>query len=78
MRVEVLNGTRVMLEHVITNFIVSGEIKVTEIVEEEKIPAIKLAIKNVGDQKLTPIKEFLGENYSFGEIRAVLADMKRA
>jgi ATP-dependent DNA helicase RecQ len=66
------------IEGHLSEFILSGEIKVTEIVEEEKIPAIKLAIKNVGDQKLTPIKEFLGENYSFGEIRAVLADMKRA
>ena len=65
------------IEGHLSEFILSGEIKVTEIVEENKIPAIKLAIKNVGDQKLTPIKEFLGENYSFGEIRAVIAEMKR-
>jgi hypothetical protein len=29
----------------------------------------------VGQSKLTPIKEFLGEEYGFTEIRYVIADM---
>ncbi len=65
------------IEGHLADFIQSGEIKVTEIVEPPKITKIKLAIQNVGDEKLTPIKIFLGENYSYGEIKAVIAEIAR-
>lgn len=35
------------------------------------------AIKKIGDQSLTPIKEYLGDNYSYNEIRLVRAWYRR-
>jgi len=35
------------------------------------------AIESYGDDRLGPLKEVLGENYSYGEIRAVVAWMNR-
>ncbi|MBN8703433.1 MAG: DNA helicase RecQ [Bacteroidetes bacterium] len=56
----------------------SGQINVAELVAPEKIQAIQdVVTKNTFD-RLSPIKEILGENYSYAEIKAVLADMKRA
>ena len=40
----------------------------------EKIDAIQDAVLMFKDEEaLTPVKEYLGDNYSWGEIRAVLA-----
>jgi len=59
-------------EHLI-GFITTGDIRVTEFVSQDKIPAITNAIKNATDTKLTHLKEILGDNYSYNEIKAVVA-----
>ncbi len=62
------------IEGHIARFIAIGEVLVTELVSNEKIAVIREAIVQHGESGwLSPIKEALGENYSFGEIRAVLA-----
>ena len=38
---------------------------------------IKTAIEKVGTGKLTPIKEELGDNFSWDEIKLVLAMLKK-
>jgi ATP-dependent DNA helicase RecQ len=53
-------------------FVMKGELEVTELVIKSKIPAIEKAIAQCGDQALTPIKEALGEGFSYGEIKAVI------
>ncbi len=53
-------------------FIPTGEIMVTDLVAPEKIPVIKAAIRKIGGNAAAPIKEALGEDYTFGEIRAVM------
>lgn len=58
-------------------FIQSGELEVTEIVNEGKIPAIKDAVESYGQERLTPLKEVLGDNYTYGEIKAVIGWMNR-
>ncbi len=59
-------------------FIPTGEVKLTEIVPEEKIETIKNAILELNaEQGIGPIKEYLGEDFSYGEIRAVIADFMR-
>lgn len=54
-------------------YIQSGKLSIEKIVEERKIGVIQEAISSVGGHMLTPIKEFLGTGYSFGEIRLVMA-----
>ena len=66
------------IETHLVRFIPTGEIKLTEIVQADKIETIRNAvIKLNAEQGIGPIKEFLGEDYSYGEIRAVVADFMR-
>lgn len=56
----------------LASFIPTGEIELKELVPEEKIEAIRTAIRELGNTTINAIKSKLGENYTFGEIRAVL------
>ena len=68
--------TRSTIEIHLVRFIPSGEIALDDLVPTGKIEPIKEAITKFKDLgALSPIKESLGENYSYGEIRAVLATM---
>lgn len=68
--------TRSTIETHLIRFIPSGEIQLEDIVQRNKIEPIKQAIIEFSDiGALSPIKESLGENFSYGEIRAVLATM---
>jgi ATP-dependent DNA helicase RecQ len=63
------------VENHLARFIPTGEIALTDLVPEDKIEPIRDAIiKFQGVGALSPIKEYLGEFYTYGEIRAVLAD----
>jgi len=62
------------IETHLTSFIASGEIDILEIVPAGKLDII---LKTIGDMNLeghatSPVKEKLGNDYSHGEIRAVL------
>ncbi len=66
------------IETHLVKFIPTGEVKLTEIVPEEKIETIRNAVIELNAENgIGPIKEFLGENFSYGEIRAVVADFMR-
>lgn len=57
-------------------FIPTGEVELEELLPDEKISEIRDAIVKFGESNaISPIKEFLGEDFSYGEIRAVLASM---
>jgi ATP-dependent DNA helicase RecQ len=72
---ELSKGT---IETHLVRFVPTGEIKLEELVPAEKIENIRQAIIELhGDGGIGPIKEFLGEDYSYGEIRAVIADFMR-
>ena len=62
------------IESHLAHFVSMGEIKIEELVTREKIviiePALETYDKSLG---LTPLKEKLGKDVSFGEIRLVLA-----
>jgi ATP-dependent DNA helicase RecQ len=61
----------------IENLIISGEnIDIERFVSREKIKAISSAISEIGGGALKPIKDRLGDNISYGEIRLVSAQMK--
>jgi ATP-dependent DNA helicase RecQ len=64
------------IETHLLRFIPTGEVKVEQIVSADKIKHIKKALLKFNDTgALSPVKDFLGEDYSYGEIRAVLAAM---
>jgi ATP-dependent DNA helicase RecQ len=65
----------ITVEGHLSRFIQTGELDVHEIVNEAKIPAIKNAVESYGSEMLSPLKEVLGDAYSYGEIKAVIAWM---
>jgi len=54
-------------------YVGTGELAVTKLVAAEKIEPITNAIKNSGSTALNPIKEKLGNDYSYAEIKAVMS-----
>ncbi|QHS54990.1 DNA helicase RecQ [Mucilaginibacter sp. 14171R-50] len=63
------------IEGHLSRFVQTGELDVREFVNETKIPAIKDAVESYGSETLSPLKEILGEAYTYGEIKAVIAWM---
>lgn len=64
------------VENHLARFIPTGEIQLHELVPLHKVETIRDAILKFNDGgALSPIKEFLGDDYTYGEIRAVIASM---
>jgi ATP-dependent DNA helicase RecQ len=63
------------IEGHLSRFVQTGELDVHEFVNEAKIPAIKNAVESYGSEMLSPLKEVLGDAYTYGEIKAVIAWM---
>ncbi|MEP6944546.1 MAG: DNA helicase RecQ [Acidobacteriota bacterium] len=62
------------IEGHLARFVASGELSLEQLVPIEKIENIRDAIAKFSESKaLAPIKHYLGEGYSYGEIRAVMA-----
>jgi ATP-dependent DNA helicase RecQ len=60
----------------LVRFIPSGEVLLDDLVHVDKIENIKNAILRLNAGfAVAPVKEFLGDDYSYGEIRAVMATM---
>ncbi len=62
----------------LAHFIASGELDVHLLLEKEAVEEIGAAIRQVeslseGPPKASPVKELLGEKYSYGDIRLVMA-----
>ena len=58
--------------------IIAGEnINIDKYIKKEKIKVISSAVNELGGETLKPIKEKLGDNYSYGEIKLVRAKIKR-
>ncbi len=67
----------VTIESHLSFYVQQGKLSIHQLVDAGKIPEIKKAIEEMGGKVLTPIKERLGDQYSFGEIKLVMADMER-
>jgi ATP-dependent DNA helicase RecQ len=65
------------IEGHLSHFIESGEIDILELVAQEKIPVIKDAVESYGSEMLSPLKQILGDDYSYGEIKAVISWMNK-
>ncbi|MFT3701118.1 MAG: helix-turn-helix domain-containing protein [Agriterribacter sp.] len=60
------------IEGHLASFIPTNEINITDLVSLDKVKIIQKAIEQVGGNNTTPIREHLSNNYSHGEIRAVM------
>lgn len=54
----------------------NGSLALVDILAREKADAIRKAIAESGTEQLGPVKEVLGDDYSFDEIRAVVAYLR--
>jgi len=64
------------IEGHLSRYLASGEVALNDLVAADKVEPIRQAIVQFGDSTaIGPIKQFLGEQYSYGEIKAVLATM---
>ncbi len=62
------------IEGHLARFVSTGEIRLDELVPDHKIEPIRKAIIELNSENvIAPVKEMLGEDYSYGEIRAVAA-----
>jgi ATP-dependent DNA helicase RecQ len=68
--------SRGTIESHLTFYVESGKLKIDEVMTPEKIALIRDAVEKLGSGILTPIKESLGEGFSFNEIRMVIADLE--
>ncbi|EHQ27632.1 DNA helicase RecQ [Mucilaginibacter paludis] len=66
------------VESHLARFIQTGELDVSELVSENKISTIKDAVESYGHDRLAPLKEILGDDFTYTEIKAVIAWMQRA
>ncbi len=57
-------------------FVEKGQLKVNELVPREKMRVIERELEEAQGSALAPVKEKLGPDYSYGEIRAVLAHLQ--
>jgi ATP-dependent DNA helicase RecQ len=69
--------SQITIEGHLTHFVQTGDLDVQELVSAEKIPAIKDAVESYGNERLAPLKEILGDAYTYGEIKAVISWMNK-
>lgn len=75
--IAILRGmTEGTIEGHLLSFVASGDINLEELVDKAKIKIIEDTINELKVDSSKPIKEKLGENYSWNEIRAVLDYVK--
>jgi hypothetical protein len=63
------------IEGHLANFVRRGDIKIEELVSREKLVLIEPAVKEYSSGSIIPIKQKLGDDVSFGEIRLVMASL---
>ena len=72
------NLSPITIEGHLAHFVQTGEIDVSELVTREKLLVIQDAVEKYGDDKLSPLKEILGDDYSYSEIKATISWMRAA
>ncbi|MFV0506875.1 MAG: helix-turn-helix domain-containing protein [Bacteroidales bacterium] len=64
------------IESHLARYVEWGKIDLSELMDEAKMQTIEQAIDAIDGEQLTPIKEMLSNDYSYGDIRMVLAHRK--
>jgi len=68
-------GVRTIEGH-ISQCVQDGIIKITDLIVQERIDEIKYAVSELKTSLLSPIKEYLGDEFSYSEIKYVMAWIK--
>jgi hypothetical protein len=55
-----------------------GQIGATELLDDSKVAAIRATIERLGTQALAPVKESMGDDVTYHDIRFVMAEYKAA
>jgi PIF1-like helicase/Helix-turn-helix domain/Helicase len=56
----------------LSTFVKTGELNVLDLLTEERVNIILPVVKEIGGDAVSPIKEILGDDFSFADIRIVL------
>ncbi len=64
------------IEGHLAHYVGLGELDIEEFVSDEKITNIKIAFDEKGKESLKVVKEYLGDGYSYSEIRMVLKSLE--
>ena len=59
----------------LASFISSGEIKITELIDEAKYNELKQIIPSKTFENLSDLKHLLDDKYSYGELRLVVNEL---
>lgn len=65
------------IEGHLAKLVESGDIEITEVVEEPKVQVILAAVQEKSGQGAAAVKSILGSSFSWGEIKAVIAHHSR-
>jgi ATP-dependent DNA helicase RecQ len=65
------------IEGHLSHFISTGDLNVHDFISDKKLQAILKVIEEIGTDQLSPVKQLLGEEYSYGEIRVAMAYHKK-
>ncbi|MGB3467785.1 MAG: helix-turn-helix domain-containing protein [Cyclobacteriaceae bacterium] len=65
------------IESHLAGFILTGEVEVSELVDQQKIKDIETIIAQLKTESLTEVKKAMSEDYTYGEIRAVFNHLKK-
>ena len=65
------------IETHLTFYVQRGQLPIDKVIDPEKLQTIQQTIERIGGMALSPIKEALGEDYTYGEIKLVLASINR-
>jgi hypothetical protein len=63
------------IESHLTRFVARGDIKIEAVINQEKLILIEAALTGFKGSSITPVKQQLSNDVSFGEIRLVMASM---
>jgi nucleoside-triphosphatase THEP1 len=64
------------IEGHLAHYVSTGVLEISKFTTEDKIQKVFEAIQILGTTNLTPIREFLGENYSYSELRFIVNHQK--
>jgi ATP-dependent DNA helicase RecQ len=70
------NLNRTTIEAHLTFYIQQGKLTIDQVMDPARITPIQLAVEKIGGKMLTPIKDSLGEDYTYSEIRYVIAHLE--
>ena len=61
------------IESHLTSYIANGDLEISELMDKKKFEKAKRLIQSAGYERLSEVKDILGDDYSWGELRMIIA-----